>query len=259
MIFLIWMIWMNLSNLSPDEEHLFLLMKDFPCENQFPFEKATKVLELRYHSFETLMQTIIFETIKILDQKISSISSSDKLISAFQTGNKFPFAFSISNRFFHKILFDNILGNAGQFRKLSDPNNGSIFFGSPSKRILGNLEFCGSNPANIESDLKDIFIYLNENSTDPLKDALMFYQKFVKIHPFYDANGRIARMLIEIYLLHFNKQILWKSLLEENKTQFIRKLNKCHKYNTPEHMKYFVDFFSRYVVDIPEAKEENPQ
>lgn len=62
---------------------------------------------------------------------------------------------------------------------------------------------------------------------DSVYHAVKFYQQFVQIHPFYDANGRIGRFLLEIYLNLHGIGMQWKKLYANEK--WIKKLNDCHR------------------------------
>jgi fido (protein-threonine AMPylation protein) len=72
-----------------------------------------------------------------------------------------------------------------------------------------------------------------------LLNALKFYQKFVKVHPFYDANGRIARLITNFYLRDFNVSLNW-SKIKASEMKFLHKLNQIHKteQNTSLYLKY---------------------
>lgn len=92
------------------------------------------------------------------------------------------------------------------------------------KRVLGfvNLEeagrfrqtqvFVGSHrpppPAELESQVSDFVDWLNAEREDseatglhPLELAALAHYKFVFIHPFYDGNGRVSRLLMNLVLL----------------------------------------------------------
>ena len=97
---------------------------------------------------------------------------------------------------FHKQLFEGILNNAGEYRKSTDPNKGEVFFG-PSTN-----QFAGADPSMIESMLRQNISTLTLSSPDPVYVAAKFYQRFVYIHPFNDGNGRIARFIVEVYLIY---------------------------------------------------------
>lgn len=128
---------------------------------------------------------------------------------------------------FHKILFQDIFSNSGRFRSGADPNQGKVYFG-PHHDRRRNLKFSGSNPASIQADLAKAAQLLSYDDDDPILNSVSFYQRFVYIHPFYDANGRIGRLLVSIYLRFHGYVVLWKPLENEQKRSFISKLNKCH-------------------------------
>ncbi len=54
---------------------------------------------------------------------------------------------------FHKALFDGILQNSGEFRKVTDKDQGRIGFGGEDYRHPGNLRFTGSAPHEIDRQL----------------------------------------------------------------------------------------------------------
>ena len=54
----------------------------------------------------------------------------------------------------------------------------------------------------IEAALKELFDWLmTEDQTHPLIKAGIMHHQFVYIHPFFDGNGRLARILTSYYLL----------------------------------------------------------
>ncbi len=131
--------------------------------------------------------------------------------------------------FSHYFLFGDYFVNAGRFRNRSDENEGKIYFG-PYDSKKGHVKFSGASPDLIDSFINELLEILNPTApTDPIETAVKFYQKFVYIHPFYDGNGRIGRLVVSVYLGYFNIYIDWGKLeKEENKTKLMSKLNRCH-------------------------------
>lgn len=130
----------------------------------------------------------------------------------------------------HDYLFDSLLANAGKYRQASDAGGGLVLFGLQQ-------QFQGASPSSIADDVKKAASNLIPGSTDSVYNAVKFYQQFVCIHPFYDANGRIGRFIVEVYLNYYNIGIQWKKLCANEK--WIKKLNDCHKrMNSPEYERY---------------------
>jgi Fic family protein len=50
-------------------------------------------------------------------------------------------------------------------------------------------------PENVSSDMKDL-IGAYEGHANKLKDIVTFHVSFEKIHPFYDGNGRVGRLIM---------------------------------------------------------------
>ena len=120
----------------------------------------------------------------------------------------------------HRILYQNILSNAGTYRQASDPKQGVVYFGSGQK-------FSGASPSKIAAELDAITSTLIDNDETPIETIVVFYQRFVQIHPFYDANGRIGRVIANIYLGYYGYHMSWDALHANSK--WLKRLNDCHK------------------------------
>ncbi|MBI5072439.1 Fic family protein [Candidatus Woesearchaeota archaeon] len=69
-------------------------------------------------------------------------------------------------------------------------------------RVLG-ATFTPTDAQYIYTDMKLLFQWYNEHThlLHPLLLAALFHEKFERIHPFYDGNGRTGRMLVNLILL----------------------------------------------------------
>jgi len=165
----------------------------------------------------------------------------------------------------HSFLYHNILKNAGNFRQINDPNEGNVYFGGINYRTMKN-KFVGTKPHLIRSELKQAFNLLFNQQYQPPESSIRFYAEFVAVHPFYDANGRIGRYIVDIYLQAYNYYVDWQSINKKH-GKFLRKLNYCHsvrerlKQSNPNHqndwlfvrekyLTYLVSFWSKFVISI---------
>ena len=184
-------------------------MLEFPVENSLSITEALRTLSLRVEKLNT------YFFIKKLAQL--EVDAYFKLLSYLP-------------RALHRYLFDSILLNAGEYRKLQDQNQGVVFFGP-------RQQFRGASPNLIDENIQKAIFYLSPFPEDAVYNAVKFYQLFVLTHPFYDANGRIGRFLFEMYLNMHETGMQWDLLHENDK--WLKKLNECHKrFHSPEYERY---------------------
>ena len=110
--------------------------------------------------------------------------------------------------------------------------------------------FTGIAAGEIEKALQDVFPHLSKDASNPIAACVTFYQQFVRVHPFYDANGRIARLLVSLYLDYHGFYVDWGDLQRQDR--WIKMLNDCHKRQEQtkkyeEYLGYLVSYFSKYV------------
>jgi fido (protein-threonine AMPylation protein) len=216
-----------------EKAYLAELVRDFPPEKNIDLEEAWKNLQSRYN---------------ILEQQQS------QFLDFIHSGKvSFKSSFNLLCQAFHIFLFAEILSNAGEFRKASDPNNGFVGFGREVTRNPSTSQFKGSSPVVIESELNQAFQLLSEIENDPICASIRFYQRFVRIHPFYDGNGRVARVLLTLYLSHHGYYPLWKKLEETKKNEFLKKLNACHfrekEKSFETYFGYLCNFWRNFVIE----------
>jgi fido (protein-threonine AMPylation protein) len=174
-------------------------MRDFPVQNPPSLEAASKLIHLRFESLN-------FEQFSNALFRLNDGEFIDRFRSL-------PLKM-------HQYLFQGILSNAGLYRSLRDSGKGQIFFGLSQK-------FQGASPTKISGGVKEACAHLVRNSNDPISAVVRFYQLFVLIHPFYDANGRIGRFITSIYLDYHGYYISWTRMHRNQK--WLKKLNACHK------------------------------
>ena len=125
----------------------------------------------------------------------------------------------------HKLLLQDLRGaqlHSGELRT-------DIVWIGPKNSDLNDATFIPPPPELIETCLNDLLNFTQaEDSIPPLVKAGLVHAQFETIHPFYDGNGRIGRLLITL-MLHekkiLQKPILYLSLfLKANRTKYYEAL-----------------------------------
>jgi len=208
------------------------LLKDFAAD---PNLSAEDVYRTSWSRFNILEQVPLHE---ILQEKL--------ILRIFQRPiyAKLPEAF-------HKFIYDGLYTFAGRYRSKDDPHGGKIFFGQQHAQRR-RPKFLGDPPDKIEEGVIEAVWFLKKRTNDPLYNAVRFYQKFINVHPFYDANGRIGRMIASMYLANHDLVLTWSEF--DSKRKFLRKLNRCHLKSDQENFGYLVDYLRKFTVSIDDLE-----
>ncbi len=84
-----------------------------------------------------------------------------------------------------------------------DPENAGKYREVPVYVRLKTNEihkFC--DPIKLPDEMEAFFLWLQKNAAHPVLQAAEAHARFVSIHPFVDGNGRTARLLMNLMLLH---------------------------------------------------------
>ena len=115
----------------------------------------------------------------------------------------------------HKRLLKKIDKRTGNFRK-------------HNVRVFG-ASFKTTDAKHVETDMNLLVKWYNKHKRkiNPLILAAIFHEKFERIHPFYDGNGRTGRMLLNLILIQYDFPLL----IIKNKTrkEYYAVLDKGHK------------------------------
>lgn len=182
------------------------LIQDFAVRPDLTVEEIYKISWNRFNAIEGSLHKV-----RILSQLVHD--------------DEFSYEYKILPIALHFYMYEGLYSFAGQYRKSDDPDRGTIHFGRQHAHQR-KPPFTGDLPDSIEAGVLEAVNHLQIQTQNPLYQALRFYQKFVNVHPFYDGNGRIARLIANIYLIRYEKTISWSEF--DSKSKFIKRLNRCH-------------------------------
>ena len=87
--------------------------------------------------------------------------------------------------------------------------------------------------------------------------AVLFYKDFSGVHPFYDANGRVGRYVVSVYLLLHGRYVEWGRVDQKEKA-FLKRINACLERRDSKdaglvatYEGYLVQLWRRFVKDVP--------
>ena len=118
----------------------------------------------------------------------------------------------------HSLVLQNIESEfAGRYR------NGQV-------RILG-ANFVPPNYLKVSGLIKGLigFVNSNEENLNLVELIARFHHKFVWIHPFFDGNGRTARLLMNLLFMKYGFPPA--IILKNNRKQYYRSLNQANSGN----------------------------
>ncbi|MEK6823267.1 MAG: Fic family protein, partial [Nanoarchaeota archaeon] len=103
----------------------------------------------------------------------------------------------------------------------------------------------------IRTDMDLLFKWLRKEKEHPLVVASIFHHKFEKIHPFFDGNGRVGRLLLNALLLKNGYPPL--IIRKRNRNDYLDALRKADDADlttaTPKSYKQLIEFLAQEYVD----------
>ncbi len=152
----------------------------------------------------------------------------------------------------HSRIMDGLTSDLGKFRS----EQTAIF------NTAGVAVYLPPPPQKIAGLLQNFLEYTND-STDDLTKIAIAHLAFEKIHPFFDGNGRVGRILMNWHLSHlgygFAGLMSFEEYLENNREQYYNGLSLKGKDITQ-----FVEFIleaiaissEKVILELQEKKEE---
>lgn len=90
-------------------------------------------------------------------------------------------------------------------------------------------EFYYATPDDTPELMRNLVSWYNKEvkseKLNPIELAALFHYRYIRIHPFEDGNGRIARLLVNYILLRFGYPMV--IIRSENKDEYLQALHQC--------------------------------
>jgi len=162
----------------------------------------------------------------------------------FRLLGEFPLSWGLL-RLLHGKLLEGVRGsqkNPGEFR------NGVVYIGGAS---IQNASYIPPPPQYLPELTSEFEKYLHsDDAQDPLIKCGILHAQFELIHPFWDGNGRIGRLLISLFLKHAGllaaPVLVLSEYFERNRTTYYDSLQSVSR--TCE-WEQWLNFFLRSVAE----------
>ncbi len=143
----------------------------------------------------------------------------------------------------HEVLLEDMRGGEkypGEFRRTQN-------WIGPAGSNLNNARYVPPNKEDMLEGMSDLEKFINnEDSMDPLMKIALIHYQFETIHPFLDGNGRIGRLLINLYLVEkglLSQETLYISYyLKRHRVEYYDRLMEVRlKGNFEQWVKFFLE------------------
>ena len=147
----------------------------------------------------------------------------------------------------HQILLENLRGEEkypGEFRRSQN-------WIGPAGATLKNARFIPPHPEDMVEAMSDLERFINNgNQLESLIKISLIHYQFETIHPFLDGNGRIGRLLINLFLIQqqlLTHETLYISyFLKRNRIEYYDRLMEVR---TKGSFEQWVKFFLRAIYE----------
>lgn len=138
----------------------------------------------------------------------------------------------LSGRIMKNLQSKLVQGVRGQNKKPGEWRNEIVWIG-PKGCTQAEATYVPPIPIEIPDLMKNLDNFINGDYVDHLVQAAIIHYQFEAIHPFFDGNGRIGRLMIPLFLYYKNdiqKPMLYiSSYFEQNRIDYYAHLDAVTK------------------------------
>ncbi|TEB13798.1 Adenosine monophosphate-protein transferase SoFic [Pelotomaculum sp. FP] len=145
----------------------------------------------------------------------------------------------------YKIITENTLDEESTVDKYR--NDAVIVFDYANQTEV----YEGPNYILVPKMMEDLFSFIHSvDNLHPVEKASILHFYFVYIHPFFDGNGRTARALSYMYLLHqgydFFKFFSVSTVIKDQKSKYYKAIQDVEDYGSD--LTYFIEFNTKMII-----------
>jgi len=153
-------------------------------------KELSQVLLFKRESLGNINEPIFFKHLialsSIKSQDLDRIINVNKALLFLEKSSKFDLKTILK---LHAILQAHLSKKGGKFRKKQN-------WIGPKGESMKEGYFFPPKPSKVKSLCAKLFINHESSHKDPFQKAALFFAYFLMIHPFNDANGRVARLSV---------------------------------------------------------------
>lgn len=111
--------------------------------------------------------------------------------------------------------------------------------------IIGGADHTPPDAVDVPRQMEELIRWLkkNEKSLHPVELAAFLHHKVVFVHPFFDGNGRTARLVMNVFLMR--KGFPLAIILRTDRKKYYRVLEKADKGNDAPHVLFIAQAVER--------------
>lgn len=218
-----------------------------PLKEEYRYRLAQKLmLEFNYNSNHIEGNTLTYgqtelllmfgkvvEEAKMKDlEEMKAHNVALKMIQAEASDKQKPLTENFIRTLHHTLLREDYV----VYRKSADgmSNSYTVHAGCYKTRPNSVITVTGerfeyASPEETPALMTDLVTWYNQAVSDgvlsPIELAAVFHYRYIRIHPFEDGNGRIARLLVNYILFHYDYPMV--VVRSKDKERYLSALNRC--------------------------------